>query len=273
MKQTLDVLNTIDIHHKKAYASKRNALYKELLGMKEPSVSKMEEIKQALKKEHDDVNSAMAKLREVKPQTYSSFDYIENHISRSKRDLLQIITFLNKAHEQLIILLAEIQRYNRQEINFLDDHNFNKALKTAVLEKKILYEIISLGENIGHDIEEGISYNTGWYSETLANEEKLLRPLHLEYETHKEHSKQGYKGETYKHLLKDLRQRLGYKHSTPLTEEAEILMAEKLYEHILYFINLSKTLTKITNQCALSLQELKDVNHKGFRGWISEFFG
>lgn len=273
MLETIKALNEINLTNKKSYSVKRNALYKELSGSKEVSDSKLAQIEEVLRKEHDEVNEVMANLREFKHLTYNEFDYLNTHVSKSKQDFLKTISFLNKAHEALIELFAEIQSLNRVELNYLQEGNFKKALATAVKEKEMLYEIIGLGENIGHDYEEGISYNTGWYSEVLANQEKLLRPLHFEYESHKEHSNKNYKSEAYKDLLKHLDESLGYKHNQVLDENAKLLIAEKLYESVLYFIHLSKALSRLTNQCTACFQELKDVKHKGFRGYLAEFFG
>ncbi|MFT4261700.1 MAG: hypothetical protein ACMXX9_04685 [Candidatus Woesearchaeota archaeon] len=249
------------------YSVEKNKVYKIYREKKELTQVEEQRLIRAIKDQYMQTNQVMATLREYKGITYDIVSDFESKIKRSKIELLRIVEFLKKAHETIIDLLYALEEINRDELHYIEQQQLNKAFSSAIEYKKYLKAITELGQLIGHDHEQGIGHHVGWYSDVLKNMHRYLNVLHKEYQKHGHGQK---KNEQYKKLLSEFAEYYLSKNNQIMSEEAKLAIAEKMYEEILYLIELSKCLTMITHECTKSKSALDDVRYSGFRGFLQE---
>lgn len=265
----LEVLKKLVINLKKPSIQK-NKIYELYLKNNELTQPQIDELIKSIKEQYTETNQVMATLREYKGITYEVVSDFESRLKKSNVELLRIVDFLKKAHETIIDLLYGLEETNRDELHYIEEKNMDYAFKNAMEYKKYLKAIYGLGQNIGHDHEEGIAHHTGWYSHVLKNMHKYLNALHEEY---KQHSHKDVKSEKYKKLLHEFSNHYFSRSAQIINEEAKLALSEKMYEEILYLIELSKCLTRITNECAEAHFMLDGVRYRGLRGFWQEFWG
>lgn len=210
-----------------------------------------------------------SQLKNVETHTNNHKSDIDTYISKKHASLITVIDLVSQSQDQLTEYIQAIRLSTTNEIAHLHQKQKQKALGEVVKQKKVMSEIINLGQELPYDKEEGINLHIGTYSEVLDKLHRYLYPLHHEYELHKKLN-ETEKHKTYKALLESFTTQYLNINTNKLKEPQKLLLAENTFEDIHYFLALSKKLATISYEFTKILPELKDSNRTGIMGFIDE---